>query len=219
MKYYPVFLDIKGKKCLVVGSGPVGMRKAMGLEKSGAKVTMISSNFAPDFDQLKSCFTCREKEYESCDIQDMSLVFAATDSAKLNQQIKKDALDQNILCNVADAPEQSDFLLPSTVERGDLVLAISTSGTSPAMAKTIKQDLLETFGTEYEVFLCLMGQIRKKLLATGHNPDEHKKIFYTLIEKGILELIKAEDEIQINLILSDILGKKTNFKDLVCIEE
>lgn len=215
MKYYPVFLDVKGKNCLVVGGGTVGARKVATLEKCGATVTMISDCFSPACDDVKKTSICIEKKYERKDVNGMFLVFAATHDADVNQQIKADASRLNILCNVADAPDNSDFLLPSIVDRGDLILAISTSGSSPAMAKKIRQDLESRFGPEYAQLLVLMGTIRKKLLSSGHAPDKHKEILHTLIEKGMLELIEANDEIKINAVLCDVLGKEYTYEDLV----
>ncbi|MCD4718723.1 MAG: bifunctional precorrin-2 dehydrogenase/sirohydrochlorin ferrochelatase [Desulfobacula sp.] len=216
MKYYPIFLELKGKDCLVVGGGSVGARKAATLEKCGANVKVISDRFSPRFDDLKKTTICLEKkEYEKQDVKGMFLVFAATNNADLNQQIKNDASMLNILCNVADAPDNSDFLLPSIVDRGDLIVAVSTSGSSPAMAKKIRQDLENYFGPEYAQLLGLMGNIRKKLLSSGQASNENKAIFHTLIEKGILELIKANDEININAVLCDVLGRKYSYQDLV----
>lgn len=215
MKYYPVFLDIKDKNCLVVGGGAVGARKALTLEKCGARVKVISDRFSAEFKSLDKTFTCLEKKYEKDDLKGMFLVFAATNNADLNQEIKRDASKLNIICNVADAPDESDFILPSIVERGDLVVAVSTSGSSPAMAKKIRQELEVYFGPEYEKFLLLMGNIRKKLLSSGHAPDEHKKIFHALIERGGLELIREDNEIKINKVLSDILGGNDSYQDLV----
>jgi precorrin-2 dehydrogenase/sirohydrochlorin ferrochelatase len=216
MKYYPIFLDIQNKDCLVVGGGPVGVRKAVTLGKCGANVKIISDRFSVRFDELEKLSICFEqKGYEKKDIKGMFLVFAATNNSDLNQQIKKDASLYNILCNVADKPDNSDFLLPSIVDRGDLVVAVSTSGSSPAMAKRVRQDLEQRFGPEYAKLLQLMGNIRKTLLLSGHNPDENKAIFYTLIDKGILEMIKANDKIKINKVLCDVLGKEFIYQDLV----
>lgn len=216
MKYYPIFLDIRAKDCLVVGGGSVGARKVATLEKCGAKVKVISETFSHKFADLEKINICIEKKkYEKKDVNGMFLVFAATNNADLNQKIKKDASLLNILCNVADATDKSDFLLPSIVDRGDLTIAVSTSGSSPAMAKKIRQDLESQFGSEYAQLLHLMGNIRKKLLSSGHGPDEHKKIFNALIEKGILELIKANDDISLNAVLWDVLGKKYSYQDLV----
>lgn len=220
MKYYPIFLDVKGRDCLVVGGGCVGARKAHTLEKCGAKVTVISETISSVLADLKTPDICIEKKrYEKKDIKGRFLVFAATNDADLNQQIKEDASGSNILCNVADATDRSDFILPSIVDRGDLTVAVSTSGSSPAMARKIREELEDYFGPEYDKFLCLMGNVRKKLLAEGHAPDDHKKIFHTLINKGMLELIKANDDTRINAVLEDVLGKNDAYKNLVSTKE
>ncbi len=211
-------MDIKDKNCLVVGGGSVGARKALTLEKCGAKVKLISSLFSPECENLKTTsIEIKKKEYENKDIKGMFFIFAATDSADLNNKIQKDAAKLDILCNIADSPDKSDFILPSIVDRGDLILAISTSGASPAMAKKIRKELEQKFGSEYKLFLTLMGNIRKKLLSACHAPKDHKKIFNTLINKGVLDLIKKNDEKKINLILSDILGENYLYQDLIIV--
>ncbi|WP_457553068.1 precorrin-2 dehydrogenase/sirohydrochlorin ferrochelatase family protein [Desulfobacula sp.] len=218
MKYYPIFLDIKGKSCLIVGGGPVGARKAATLKKCGANVKVISDQFSSECDDLKTISICLEKKkYEKEDVKGMFFVFAATNNSDLNQQIKHDASLLNILCNVADAPDNSDFLLPSIIDRGDLIVAVSTSGTSPAMAKRIRQNLENYLGPEYEPFLRLMGNIRKRLVSSGNAQNENKDIFYKLIERDVLELIKANDDIKINAVLWDVLGKEYTYEDLVSL--
>jgi len=219
MKYYPIFMDIKDKNCLVVGGGNVGMRKAATLEKCRANVTVVSRIFSKEHDSIETtAIIFKKKEYEKKDIKGMFFVFAATADAELNQEIKNDAAKMDILCNIADSPDRSDFILPSIVDRGDLTIAISTSGSSPAMAKKIKEDLEHCFGFEYAHFLTLMANIRRKLLLSGHDPDGHKKIFNTLIEKGVLKLIKDKDEKKINLILYDVLGKRYLYQDLIFLK-
>jgi len=103
------------------------------------------------------------------------------------------------------------------VDRGNLILAVSTSGSSPALAKKIRQDLECQFGPEYSKMLQLMGNIRKMLLSSGHTPDDNKAIFYTLIEKGLVELIKAENEKKIDAVLHEVLGKGFTYQDLVSL--
>ncbi len=110
----------------------------------------------------------------------MFLVFAATNDARLNRQIMEDAKKAGILCNLADAPDDGNFILPSILEQGDLVCAVSTSGASPALARKIRKDLDHYFGPEYGLFLILLGNIREKLLADGHDPKRHKQIFYII---------------------------------------
>lgn len=218
MKYYPIFMDIKNKNCLVVGGGNVGRRKAATLEKCQANVTVVSRIFSHENDSIETTsIVFKKKEYEKEDIKGMFFVFAATADAELNQEIKNDAADMDVLCNIADSPDKSDFILPSIVERGDLSIAVSTSGSSPAMAKKIKKDLEHCFGFEYAHFLTLMANIRKKLLMSEHDPDGHKQIFHALINKGVLKLIKKRDEKKINLILYDVLGKRYLYQDLISL--
>ena len=221
MKYYPIFLDIKDKNCLVVGGGAVGIRKALTLEKCGARVRLISALFPDDVLSKLAGSTVRfeTKEYEKRDIRAVFLVFAATNSDELNQKIKKDAADLNILCNVADSPDYSDFLVPSIVDKGDLMLAISTSGASPAMAKRIRKDLEIYFDDAYPRLLSLLRNIRKKLLKAGHAPDEHKKALSRLLDKNILDLVRQEDEAAIDALLSEIFGENYVCQELMSVKE
>lgn len=218
MKYYPIFLDVKERDCLVVGGGEVGTRKAMGLCRSGARVRVISRAFSQKLTTASDiCLVC--KSYEPSDLDTAFLVFAATDNTDLNERIQADAKSRGILCNIADAPDRSDFILPSVVERGDLVCAVSTSGASPALAKHIRKDLERILGPEYESFLLLMGSIRKKLLAAGHDPDAHKKIFTALVGKEIPALIAANDESRIDVVLFELLGPGYEYQRLVSQEQ
>lgn len=216
MRYYPIFLDVKNKDCLIVGGGPVGIRKALTLEKCRAKVKVVSDRFPEGMDGFSgSSIAFVKKKYEKDDIKGMFLIFAATDNAGLNLKIKKDAEESGILCNVADAPDRTDFIVPAIVDRGDLTVAVSTSGTSPAMAKKIRQDLEGLFDPAYARVLCLMGNIRKKLLSAGHAPDDHRQAFSNLIRSDILELVRTGDEMRIDLILNEIFGKGYMYQELV----
>jgi precorrin-2 dehydrogenase/sirohydrochlorin ferrochelatase len=218
MKYYPIFLDVQDRDCLVVGGGTVGTRKAMGLYRSGARVRVISQQFSPELETISGISrVC--KPYEPSDLARAFLVFAATDNRALNQQIRQDATASSVLCNVADAPDRSDFILPSVVDRGDLVCAVSTAGASPALAKKIRKDLEQMLGPEYTDFLVLMKNIRKKLLEAGHDPDGHKKIFKALVEKTIPALIAADDRTRINQVLVELLGPGYEYERLVPQEQ
>jgi precorrin-2 dehydrogenase/sirohydrochlorin ferrochelatase len=218
MKYYPIFLDVRDRNCLVVGAGEVGTRKAMGLARSGASVRVVSKKFSQRLGGVEGVIL-EEKDYETSDLDTVFMVFAATNNNRLNLRIQKEAKEKHILCNIADCPDNSDFILPSVVERGDLVCAVSTSGASPALAKKIRRDLLQMFGPEYTDFLRLMGNLRKKLLEEGHDPLAHKKVFTALVEKQIPALIAAKDEARIDLLLGELLGPGYDFKSLVPQEQ
>ena len=217
MRYYPVNLDIQNRKCLVVGGGSVGTRKVMTLLECGAVVTVVSSDVAEELLELaeKKMIELKRRPYESSDIDGMFLVIGATDNEELNWQINKDAEHQNKLCNIADRPEACNFILPSIVNRGNLVIAISTSGKSPAFAKKMRQDLEKEFGEEYDEFLQLMGAIRKKALSEKHEPEAHKHLFEQLINRGLVDMVRNNDEERINSLLLEIFGEGYRFEELM----
>jgi precorrin-2 dehydrogenase/sirohydrochlorin ferrochelatase len=217
MRYYPVNLDIQNRKCLVVGGGSVGTRKIMTLLECGAVVTVVSFDVAEELLELaeKKMIELKKRPYESSDIDGMFLVIGATDNEELNWQINKDAEHQNKLCNIADRPEACNFVLPSIVNRGNLVIAISTSGKSPAFAKKMRQDLEKEFGEEYDEFLQLMGAIRKKALSEKHEPEAHKHLFEQLINRGLVDMVRNHDEERINSLLLEIFGEGYRFEELI----
>ena len=120
-----------------------------------------------------------------------------------------------MLCNIADRPQACNFILPAIVQRGDLVIAVSTSGKSPAFAKTLRKQLEKAFGEEYEAFLLMMGAIRERLLKESHEPEEHKPIFERLISGNVLELIRNREIDRINTLLSEILGPGYDYASLI----
>ena len=161
-----------GGRRLVVGGGAVGTRKVVTLLDCGANVTVISpvvSDQLRDF-AISGLIKLWERSYQSGDLDGMFLVIGATDDEGLNRQISSDANHLNTLCNIADRPEVCNFILPAIVERDDLIITISTSGKSPALAKKLRKRLEYQFGKEYGVFLKLMGAARKKLLSQAHQP-------------------------------------------------
>jgi precorrin-2 dehydrogenase/sirohydrochlorin ferrochelatase len=136
----------------------------------------------------------------------MFLVFSATGDPQLNSRIETDAARHHVLCNFADRPERGHFILPSIVERGDLLISISTSGKSPAVARRLRQDLEARFGEEYAPFLRLLGAIRQRLLEREHAPDAHREVLGRLIDGGLLALVKSGDMDGINTLLQSVLG-------------
>ena len=217
MRYYPVHLDIQNRNCLVVGGGSVGTRKVVTLLDCGAHVTVISPRVSDplrDF-AISGSIKLKERPYQTGDLDDMFLVIGATDDEDLNRQISNDADQLNTLCNIADRPEVCNFILPSIVQRDDLVITISTSGQSPAMAKKLRKTLESQFGEEYGVFLKLMGAIRKKLLSTSHKPEAHKHLFEKLIAADLIGLIQKGSTAEIDDLLFDILGTGYKYQELM----
>lgn len=217
MRYYPVFLDVSGKKCLVAGGGRVGTRKAKMLFKCGAQVTVISLEFSSQLTEFAKTHpvTLKNKAYEEADTEKAFLVIAATGDRALNLKIKNDANHLNILCNIADQPEESDFLVPSVVNRGDLSIAISTSGKSPALAKKLREDLEKAFGWEYASGLMLLGRLREKLLQESHDPEGHKTIFEILVHQGLIQLLREGALERVETLLYEATGKAYKLTDFI----
>ena len=217
MKYYPVNLDIKNRRCLVVGGGSVGGRKIKTLLECGAIVTVISPVVTLEIQSLadKGTINLKKRSYRTYDIdENFFLVIGATDNDKLNRLIHKDAERFNMLCNIADRPEVCNFILPAIVHRGDLLIAVSTSGKSPAFAKKLRQRLEKEYGDEYAEFLELMGAIREKLLSAEHEPEAHKHLFEELISQGLVEMIKKGREDKIDALLVDLFGEEYRLSNL-----
>ncbi len=217
MRYYPVNLDIQNRKCLVVGGGSVGTRKVMTLLDCGAIVTVVSPDVTEQLSELANNGKIEliKRDYRSSDLDGMFLVIGATDNEELNSRIHSDSEKLNKLCNIADRPNVCNFILPSVVSRGDLVIAISTSGKSPAFAKKLRKDLEKEFGMEYAEFLKLMGAIRKKLLAEAHAPEAHKPLFEQLINSGLIDMIREQRKEDTDRLLFNVLGKGYKFADLM----
>jgi precorrin-2 dehydrogenase/sirohydrochlorin ferrochelatase len=209
MKYYPVNLDIRNRNCLVVGGGGVGTRKVVTLVACGATVTVVSPAVTSKLLDLaaQGQIRIKQREYDHTDLDGMFLVIGATSNEAVNQRISRDAEQRNLLCNIADVPKACNFILPAIIKRGDLIIAISTSGNSPAFAKKLRKQLETQFGEEYARLLRLMGAIRKKLLAEEHEPEAHKHLFEQLLDAGLLDMIRAEKTEEINALLLKTLGR------------
>jgi precorrin-2 dehydrogenase/sirohydrochlorin ferrochelatase len=217
MRYYPINLDIRGRRCLVVGGGRVGTRKVDTLVQCGAVVTVVSPEVSPALLQMaaEKSIILEQRPYRSSDMAGMFLVIGATDNETLNRQIRTDAEPRNLLCNIADRPEMCNFILPAIVRHGDFVMAISTAGKSPAFAKLIRQRLETQFGPEYGTLLELMGAIRARLLAEAHEPEVHKPLFEKLLAGDLLSLIKDRKIALIDHLLESVLGAGYRFDQLM----
>ncbi|MBI3756001.1 MAG: bifunctional precorrin-2 dehydrogenase/sirohydrochlorin ferrochelatase [Deltaproteobacteria bacterium] len=209
MRYYPIFLDIKRKPCVVIGGGNVAERKVVSLLDAGARVLVISPELTPALKKLaskKKIGYC-PKSYEHGDLKGFFLAYSATNNSRVNKGVFKEAKEQAVLLNVVDVPELCNFIVPSVVDRGDLLIAISTSGKSPAMAKKIRQQLEKEFGKEYAVFLEIMGKIRDKLLTVSKESDKNKKIFENIVNSPMLEWIRQGRKKEMNRFLKETLEK------------
>jgi len=192
--YYPLYLDINGKKVSVIGGGRVAERKILPLLDRGAKVTIISPDLTERLRDLVREGRLRHlaKSYEKGDLKGTFLVIVATEKKEINREILREAESFCCLYNVVDNPLLSNFIVPSFFNRGSLLIAISTSGTSPALSKRIRQELEKRYGREYALFLNMMEGIRKRLLRDVPSSAKRRKIFKNLVHSDLLETIKRE---------------------------
>ncbi len=180
---------------MVVGSGEVGKRKIQSLIDSGAgHVTIIdtrpaSAELKPVVKLKNVTFECRE--FNDDDLDGKFLVIACTSNEEVNLRISNLCAEREILCNIVDQPDKGSFIVPATVKRGDLTVAISTAGQSPAMAKRIRRELQENFGDEYANILTAMGRIRPLMLGLGLETKENTAVFRTLVNSELLDTMKA----------------------------
>lgn len=199
MKYYPVFLDLKGRKAVVVGGGKVAERKVLALLKAGADITVISPSITARLLKERSKKTIRHipRGFERNDLQGAFLVIAATNSPEVNREV---AVRSPALVNVVDVPSECNFIAPSVITRGYLTIAISTGGISPAFAKTVRRELEKIYGREVSGYLEFLKGMRAKALSEISHKGKKEcflkslasyDILNTLRSKGLKEVKKA----------------------------
>ena len=163
--YYPIFMNVRGRKCVVVGGGQVALRKVGVLLEHGADVEVISPDLCPELVELAGSgeIHALAREYRTGDLKKAFVAIAATDNSEINQRIVAEARRRAVLVNVVDDAENSDFIAPSYLRRGEITIAISTGGTSPALARKICSRLQKELGTEYASLAHLIGEVRAEV--------------------------------------------------------
>jgi precorrin-2 dehydrogenase/sirohydrochlorin ferrochelatase len=191
-RYYPAYLDIKGKRCLVIGGGEVAERKVNSLLKCGAEVSIVSPDLTRRLKELNSKGKIKflKGKFKEKYLKDIFLVIGATDNSNVNFKVYESANKKNILVNIVDSPELCNFIVPSIIERGDLTIAISTGGKSPALAKKLRKELEDRYGFEYAKFLNLMGNLRKRISSQIMDKRKREEIYKKLVNSDIIDLIK-----------------------------
>jgi|FLYL01.1.fsa_nt_gi siroheme synthase-like protein len=169
MRYYPVFLDLAGKPVVVIGGGRIAHQKMENLLKAGADVTVISPKLNAEMQALKDAGKFRhiERTYQRGDLEGAFLVFAAANDREVNAAVSAEGKERGVWVNAVDDPPYCDFIMPAIVQRGDLIIAVSTSGTSPAMARKMREELEAFLTEEYAAMLELAAQVRAELREEG----------------------------------------------------
>ncbi len=197
----------------MVGGGTVAERKVKGLLAEKALVKVVSPQLTSGLAELVKQYACnwQQRTYVLGDLTGAFLVFAATDNPEIQQQIFRDADRQGIPVNVIDSPAQCSFQVPATVQRGDLTLAVSTSGKSPAVAALVRRRLEIQYGPEYGLLLQLMGKLRGEVIAAASTSAERKILFQNILHDDIVEWIQNGRWDRVQDHLRKVLGSDMSF--------
>ena len=208
MKYYPIFVRVVGRECLVIGGGAVAARKVESLVNAGAAVTVISPELPPEITDLAAAgqVTHHRRCYQRGDLRGFFLAYAVTADVAVQTQIAAEATAAGVLLNVVDVPQLCTFIVPSVMKRGDLVIATSTSGTSPALARRIRQDLEHSFGPEYDAALRLLGRLRESFRARGVPAVERQRMFGTLVDSELIDYLRRGQHAAVDELLATTVG-------------
>ncbi len=208
MSFYPICLDLQGRTCIVVGGGRVAERKVTGLLSCKAKVAVISPELTDELQRQNNVgiIDWIAREYRAGDLARAFLVIAATDDEETQEQVYQEAVAANLLLNVADVPRRCNFILPATVRQGDLVIAVSTGGKSPALAGRLRMELEKKYGKEYRVLVDILGAIRPVILAAGLPQSDNEQLFKLLLHDDMPDWIRDKEWSRLEHHFADVLG-------------
>ncbi len=205
--YYPIFLNIRGKKCVVVGGGGVAERKVRSLVEHNASILVISPHVSEGLAEMaaQGVIKVARRDYRPGDLKDALVVIAATDDPEVNNLVADEGQRRGTLVNVVDAPQSSNFIVPSLVRRGDVCIAISTGGRSPALSRKIRTQLEQSFAPEYASLALLLSEVRRELRGTQVDGDAWQgsldlDLLLDMLKRGEFEQAKGR-------LISDLAGK------------
>ena len=197
--FYIACLKLKGRRCLVVGGGEIGLEKVEGLLACGGDVTLVAPTAVPELERLADEGSIAWERRDYAGIEDLDrtfIVIACTDSTDTNIRIYDDAEKRAMLVNIVDVPPLCNFILPAIVRTGPLAIAISTAGASPALAKRMKREVSELFGEEYARLAVMLNDVRGWAKGTLPTYQDRKEFFEGIVngDPDPIELLRAGDE-------------------------
>lgn len=206
--YYPVFLNLKGKRCVIIGGGTIAEGKISKLKETGAQVTIISPDATPAIQKMakKGVVEWTARKYQTGDLEGAFLGIAATDVRQVNQQIFQEAEELGVVLNVVDDAELCAFIAPSIVERGPVTVAISTGGASPALARKLREAIAEAPALEWADLANVLSKARKQIKKRGVAVDPQR--WQCCLTPDLLSLAQAgKDEQVLEQIMSTLLNE------------
>lgn len=190
--YYPIYIDIEDRAVLIVGGGTVCARKAETMMRYGGRVTIVSPEITDEIAawERDGVLAVRRKMYEESDLEGASIVIASTDDQCVNARVARDCRRRRIPVNVVDVTHLCEFIVPAIIEKGSIQIAISTGGKSPALARTLKEDMRRMIGPEYAEVNDLLGTLRKSAKSVLPTDVDRKRFFDGIIAAGVLGLLR-----------------------------
>ena len=209
MAKYPIFLELSGRRAVVIGGGAVAVRKAQALLAAGARLVVVAERI----DNMLTVL-CRNKKaelikskYSKDYLAEAVLAIAATNNHQLNRRIYKDCQELEVLCNVVDEPELCDFFVPAVVKRGDLQIAIGTEGHCPAYAGHIRKKLEKIFTEEHGQFLAELQTLRKRIIKDVAEPADRKALLGELADDKSFEYFMENGPAQWRIFADELINR------------
>jgi siroheme synthase-like protein len=208
MDYYPIYLNLSGRRCVVIGGGTVAEGKVAGLLEAEARVRVIAPELTSALADWAHAGRLEHepRPYAVGDLAGAFLVIGATDEPAINQQVWEESEALGLLVNVVDDTPHCNFIAPAIVRQGDLAVAISTSGKAPALAVRLKEQIQELIGPEHARFLELAGSLREPLAARLPEFAARRALWYKLVDSDVLELLRQGEEAQAAARMAEIMG-------------
>ena len=194
-KYYPVFLELTGRRCLVVGAGKVALRKVRALLEAGAEVSLVSPEALEELKKLvvQGAIRWRRGEFEDGDLDGVFLVIGATDDPEVNRRVYRAADKASRMVNIVDEPELCNFIVPSVLTRGDFQVAVSSGGASPILARKIREVLGYRFGPEYAVVVDELARLRRELKDRVPREEKRRQFWEMLIDLDFFDSLEGPE--------------------------
>lgn len=197
MSLFPMFLKLEGRSCLVVGGGKIGESKIRSLLTAGARVRVVAPSVTRAVSRWAGAgiLEWSAQEFQPNDLAAAFLVIAATSSVEVNDFVYCEARRRNVLCNVVDDPDRCDFYYPSVVRRGDLQIAISTGGSSPALAQRLRRDFEKQLAPVYAGWVDRLRKQRQELFARSLDPERRRALLHAAASREAFDLRETADRL------------------------
>jgi siroheme synthase-like protein len=205
--FYPVYLNLKNKRVVVIGGGEVAERKVESLVGTGASITVISPDVTSRLDSLAQSnqIQIHRRAYAPDDCTGAVLVFSATDDPGVSAAVFQQASNAGAMVNTADQPALCDFIMPAVVRRGDIAIAISTGGTSPGLAAQLRRKIAGIIGPEYARLGELLSQARPEIRRRVPDAGKRKAMHYRILNSDIIDRLKRNDSVGAERRLKEII--------------